>query len=111
MVAGFTMLLAKIASLLTWFGSLFVAVFVAFWDIFRDAFAWLFDETLSVAVDGITSLDVSGISGNLSGIGSIPANMMEVMAAVGLGQALAIITAALAIRFGLQLIPFVRLGS
>lgn len=111
MVAGFTLLLAKIASLLSWFGSLFVAIFVSLWDIFRDAFAWLFDEVLGVAITAVKAVDVSGISGNLGGFGSIPANMMEVMAAVGLGQALALISAALAVRFALQLIPFVRLGS
>jgi hypothetical protein len=36
---------------------------------------------------------------------------MEVMAAIGLGQALALIAAGLAVRFALQLIPFTRLGS
>lgn len=111
MAAGFTLLLAKIAALLSWFGNLFVAVFVAIWDLLRDLFAWLFDQVLSVAVSAVSAIDVSGVTSNLGGYGSIPANMMEVMAAVGLGQALAIITAALTIRFGLQLIPFVRLGS
>jgi hypothetical protein len=111
MAAGFSMLLAKIASLLGWFGSLFVAVFVAFWDIFRDIAAWVFDQVLSVVVAAVAAVDVSGISGNLAGVGSIPANVMEVMGAIGLGQALALIAAGLAVRFALQLIPFTRLGS
>lgn len=105
------MLLAKIASLLSWFGSLAVAVFVAFWDIFRDIAAWIFDQVLSVTVSAVGSVDVSAVSGNLNGFGSIPANVMEVMGAIGLGQALALIGAGLAVRFALQLIPFTRLGS
>ncbi len=105
------MLLAKIASLLSWFGNLFVAVFVALWDILRDAGTWVFDESMQVAVSAVKSVDVGSISSQLSGYGSIPANVMEVMGAIGLGQALAIISAALAVRFTLQLIPFTRLGS
>lgn len=111
MATGFTLLLAKLASFLSWFGNLFVAVFVALWDILRDAAAWVFDQVMQVAVSGVQSVDVSGISANLSGFGSIPANVMEVMGAIGLGQALAIISAALTVRFALQLIPFTRLGS
>lgn len=102
---------SKIAALMAWFGSLFVAVFVALWDIFRDVFAWVFDQLMSVAVAASGSINVNGITANLGGYGSIPANMMEVMGAIGLGQALALITAAITIRIGLQLIPFVRLGS
>lgn len=111
MAAGFSMLLAKIASLLSWFGNLFVAAFVALWDLSRDVPAWVFDQVMQVAVSAVGAVDVSGISANLSGFGSIPANVMEVMGAIGLGQALGIISAALAVRFTLQLIPFTRLGS
>lgn len=106
----FTMLLAKITALVLWFSGLFVAVFVALWDIFRDIFAWLFEQMLGVAVSAISTLDLSGINANLN-YGSIPANVMLVMSCIGLGQALAIIASALLIRFTLQLIPFVRLGS
>jgi hypothetical protein len=111
MAAGFSMVLAKIASLLTWFGNLFVAVFVSLWDIFCDVAAWVFDQVLAVVVSAVSAIDVSGISSNLAGVGSIPANVMEVMGAIGLGQALALIAAGLAVRFALQLIPFTRLGS
>lgn len=104
------MLLGKITALVSWFSALFVAVFVALWDIFRDIFAWVFEQGLSVASSAIGSLNLSGINANLN-YGSIPANVMLVMSCIGLGQALAIIAAALVIRFTLQLIPFVRLGS
>ena len=110
MAGFFTMLLAKITALVSWFSGLFLAVFVALWDIFRDIFAWLFEQMLGVAVSAISTLDLSGINANLN-YGSIPANVMLVMSCIGLGQALAIIASALLIRFTLQLIPFVRLGS
>lgn len=104
------MLLGKITALVSWFSALFVSIFVALWDIFRDTFAWLFEQMLTVAISAVSSLDLSGINANLN-YGSIPANVMLVMSCIGLGQALAIIASALLIRFTLQLIPFVRLGS
>lgn len=106
----FTMLFGKISAVIQWFSSLFVSIFVALWDIFRDIFAWVFEQGLTVASSAIGSLNLSGINANLN-YGSIPANVMLVMSCIGLGQALAIISAALVIRFTLQLIPFVRLGS
>ena len=66
---------------------------------------------LTVATTAIGSLDVSGINSNIANYGSIPGQVMVVMSAIGLGQALAIISTALVIRFTMQLIPFVRLGS
>ncbi|PHR16509.1 MAG: hypothetical protein COA38_21795 [Fluviicola sp.] len=44
-------------------------------------------------------------------INLIPADMLNVMGLIGLGDAMAIIVAALLIRLTMQLIPFVRLGS
>lgn len=111
MAAGFSMLLAKLAALVGWFGDLAVAVFVALWDFCRDIPAWIFEQVLSVASAALNGIDLSGITGNLQGFGSIPANVMLVMSAIGLSQALAMIAAALTIRFTLQLIPFTRLGS
>jgi hypothetical protein len=106
----FTTLFAKIAAVITWFSDLFVAIFVSLWDILRDAATWFFEQGLTLASTAVGSLSLSGINANLN-YGSIPSNVMLVMSCIGLGQALSIITAALVIRFTLQLIPFVRLGS
>lgn len=111
MAAGFTLLLAKIAALLSWFSALFVAVFVAMWDFFRDVPAWIFEQCLSVVSLALNGIDLSSLNAQLSGFGSIPANVMLVMSAIGLGQALAMIAASIGIRIVLQLIPFTRLGS
>lgn len=106
----FTMLFAKITAVLSWFSALFVAIFVSIWDVVKDAFSWLFDQVLSVATSAITAIDVSGLS-NVNGFGSVPADVLNIMALIGVGKAITIITAAIGIRFALQLIPFVRLGS
>lgn len=107
----FTMLFTKLGAMLSWFGSLFVAFFVSFWDIFRDGVCWIFEQICGLALAALGALDLAGITNGIASMGSIPANVMAVLGAIGLGQALAIISSAIVIRFTLQLIPFTRLGS
>lgn len=111
LIDAFTMLLAKIAASVAWFGKLFVAVFVALWDIGKDGVCWVVEEFMKLAVTTLQALDVSAISSNLGVWGSIPGNVMEVLSALGLGQAFTVIVAAIGVRMVLQLIPFTRLGS
>lgn len=93
-----------------WLLGLVKAVFTSVWDMFDDAFCWVVDKLLSVAVSLVGSVDTSGVS--LPGSWqSLPSEVLNIMGLLGFGQCMAIITAALTIRFGLQLIPFVRLGS
>ena len=106
----FTALFAKFTAVVSWFSALFIAVFVSFWDLIKDAFSWLFEQVMTLATSAITAIDVSSIS-SLTSYGSIPAEVMNILGLLGLAQAIAIITAAIGIRFALQLIPFVRLGS
>jgi len=107
----FTMFLAKLTAIVAWFAALAVALFVASWDMFRDVPAWIVEQFLTLAGAAVGSLDVSGITSNLSAWGSIPANVLEVCSALGLGTAFAIIVSAIGVRFALQLVPFTRLGS
>ena len=111
MAAGFSMLLAKIFAVMGWFAALFVAVFVAFWDLIKDAFSWLFEQVMKVAISAVGSIDVSGISGYASSVGSLPGDILNILGLLGVGTAISIITAAIGIRLVLQLIPFVRLGA
>lgn len=112
MGAALSLIIAKIAALPAWFGLLAVAVFVSIWDVIKDAFSWLFDQVLSVAVSAITAIDVTGLTNSaLGGWGALPAELLNVMVLIGVGTAIKIITAAIGVRFALQLIPFVRLGS
>lgn len=110
MGAFFTSLLAKIAAVAKWFGDLFVAVFVSLWDMAKDAFSWLFEQVMDIAISAATSVDVSGIS-TAGGWGSLPAEVINILALLGVAQATSIIMAAIGIRIVLQLIPFTRLGS
>ena len=107
----FSALLAKITAALQWIADLFVAVFVALWDLLRDAAVWPFEQLLGLAVTTAGAIDVSSVSSATGIFQQIPAPVLEVMAASGAGTAFAIITAALVVRFVLQLIPLVRLGS
>lgn len=107
----FSQLFAKLGAIVGWFGDLFTSVFTSLWDLLRDGFAWAFEQVLNLATSVIGSFDVSALSGGVAAAGSIPSNVLAVMSAVGLDKGLAIIAAAIVIRFLLQLIPFVRLGS
>lgn len=107
----FTTLFSKIAAVVKWFGDLFVAVFVALWDMITDAFTWVFDSALGVAVSALAEIPTGGIENSVGAWGSLPAEILNALRLMGLGEAIAIITAAITIRFTMQLIPFVRLGS
>lgn len=111
MAAGFSMLLAKIAALVSWFGKLFVAVFKAAWDMVTDVVCWALDGVLSVAVSMASSVDLGGVTASLSAWGSIPGEVLNVLGLLGAGQAAAIVVSAIGVRLVLQLIPFTRLGS
>lgn len=107
----FSTLFAKLSALVSWFGSLFIAVFVAAWDFVRDAVCWPFEQCLSIVVSAMSSFDVSGMTNNLSAWGSLPSEVINVMSLLGAGTAVTIISSAIGVRLVMQLIPFVRLGS
>lgn len=110
MIAGLTMLLAKIAAAINWIGLLFVAVFVALWDMVVDAASWVFEQMMDVAISAVSAIDMSGLQASV-GWGSLPAELLNILALIGVAEASAIIVSALGIRLVLQLVPFTRLGS
>lgn len=107
----FSMLFGKISEVVQWVADLFKAVFKALWDLLSDVVCWLFEQVLAVVEAAVGVIDFSALQAYLSSIGALPAGVLEVLAASGVGAGLSIIGAALAIRLGLQLIPFTRLGS
>ena len=111
LAAGLSMLLAKVVAAVKWIGLLFVAIFVAGWDFVRDAFTWLLDELMHVAVLALGAIDVSAMQSASQWWGGLPAEIMNMLGLLGFGIAMGIIFAAIAIRLVLQLIPFTRLGS
>ena len=111
MGAMFTLLLAKIAAVVVWFSELFVAIFVAIWDLVKDAFSLLFEQVLDVAISAVSAIDITAISSLSDAAGALPASLLNILGLLGVGTAISIISAAIAIRLVLQLIPFTRLGS
>ena len=108
---AFSMLFAKIAAWAKWFLLCFKQVFVDLWEVVVDAWSWPFDQVMQIAVSASGSFDTSALTGSVAGWGALPAELLNILGLLGVGTAVTIIGAAIAIRFGLQLIPFVRLGS
>jgi len=107
--AFFTSLLAKVAGLAKWFLSVFKQIFVDMWNLVTDMFCWVLDSVLSLAASIVSAISVPFDPGTYYSM--IPPQMANTLGIIGLPQALSMIVAALVIRFLLQLIPFVRLGS
>lgn len=106
----FTLLFSKIAAVIQWFADLAIAIFVAAWDFITDAFCWAFEQLLKVATSALTAIDFSALASYSAGA-TLPGEILNILGLLGVGTAITIIIAAITIRLGLQLIPFVRLGS
>lgn len=107
--AFFTSLLAKIAGFAKWFLSVFKQIFTDMWNLVTDMFCWVLDSLLSLAASIVSAITVPFDPGTYYSM--IPPDMANTLGVIGIPQALSMIVAALIIRFLLQLIPFVRLGS
>lgn len=107
----FTMLFSKIAAVIQWFADLFIAIFKSLWHISTDVFCWILEGVLNIAVSAANSFDAGSIDSALGNFNDLPAEMLNILGLLGFGSAMGIISTALIIRLGLQLIPFVRLGS
>ena len=101
----------RLVDIIQWFSDEFVAIFKALWDLVKDAFCWVFEQILGIITSALNSLDVSGLANYVGGWSGLPAEILNVMGLLGFGTAAGIITAAVVIRFILQMIPFVRWGS
>lgn len=110
-VAALQYVLGKFVALAQYIGDLVKAVFVAFWDMGTDGFCWVFDQCLGIAVSALSVFDFSGLTSQAGAWAGLPAQLLEVLSAIGLSTAVGMIVTALGIRLMLQLIPFTRLGS
>lgn len=87
-------------------------IVLSIFDMLKDFFIWIM-ETL---MDGVILL-IEGISGLLDGLsvaghfGALPPETASMMSQLGLTEAMGMIITSLTVRFLLQLIPLVRLGS
>ena len=96
---------------LQWFFDLIKIIFLVLWDVLVDLFCYLI-EMLFTALNALLALvPVPSNWTPQNYVDSLPVEVLQMMSAVGLTQAVGIIVVAIGIRFLLQLIPFVRLGS
>lgn len=107
-----------IDKVLNWFKGWFEALFDkldqllnTFFDMLKDVFYWVIDTVLGLAMTLL-----SGVMGNpelslAQYFTALPPETRDVIARIGLAEALAVIAGAIVIRLLLQLIPFTRLGS
>lgn len=105
------LVLAKIGAALAWIGRLFVACFEAAWLMLQDLVCWGFDSALKLSTLILGAFDFSALTAQAGAWAGLPPQLLEVCSAVGLSQALGLVTTAIGIRLLLQLIPFTRLGS
>jgi hypothetical protein len=105
-------ILDYLRAMLDWIVSLVTRSFEALWTMATDFACWVLDGLLGAGVSLLTALNNQVPSYNLNTAWSgLPVEVAGMAAALGVGEALAIIVAALVIRFILQMIPFVRWGS
>lgn len=94
-----------------WISVIFV-VFLSAFDFGQDLACWIFEEILTLITYILGALPINaGMFNPQQYVSSLPAEVVNVIVLIKMPQALGIIVAALVIRFALQLIPFVRLGS
>lgn len=105
----FTALLAKITAVLEWLLAVFMQIFKDLFNLIMDLVLFVFDSFLGIAVGAIKAIAIPFDPGTYYSM--IPPEVGSVLGYIGIPQAISIIVASLLIRFGLQLIPFVRLGS
>ena len=104
-------ILAKINAIWQWCATLVVEIFKAVWNMFMDAVCWTLDAFYGLVVAAVNEIDPGAIPDLSQYWAQLPMGMLDMLAVIGFAEALAIVFAALIIRFILQLIPFIRLGS
>jgi len=94
------------------FLNLCLSVLLSIWDMVIDLVCFIFEIIFNLVVSLVDGLGgVFSSFGLLQYLSMLPDDMINVMALVGANEASAIIVSAVIVRFTLQLIPFVRLGS
>ncbi|MCY1279454.1 hypothetical protein D9M68_522830 [compost metagenome] len=105
----FTAILAKIAAVAAWLLKVVARIFEDLWNMVTDVACWVFESVLGVASGALSAIDVPFDPQTYYAM--IPAETANMLGVIGVSQALAMIVAALLVRFLLQTIPFVRWGS
>jgi hypothetical protein len=107
-----TAILAKIAAFAAWIAALVVLMYAAWWLLGTDLGCWAFEQMLQLVASILNSItfDFSAFNPGQY-ISGLPADVVNMLGLIRVGESLAIIVSAIIIRVTLQLIPFTRLGS
>ena len=110
--AFYTLVLAKITGFAAWIAALTVAIFAATWLLGTDLGAWLFEQVLDITISVLNTISFDAELFNPAEyIGSLPAETVQMLGLLRVGESLAIVASAVVLKVLLQLIPFTRLGS
>ena len=94
------------------FVDFFYSIIISLVDMLKDLFFWLYEtvtDALLVLVNSLSDIfDIFDITSYLS---ALPADTLNIMGLIGIDTISSMIVSCLLVRFILQLIPFVRLGS
>lgn len=110
----FTAILTKVVSFAAWCGALAVAVFAALWLLGTDLGCWFFEQFLKLIqgiLEALPGVDGFALFNPAQYVNGLPADLVNMIGLVRVGESLAIILAAILIKLTLQIIPFTRLGS
>lgn len=108
----FSALLAKFVGLASWVLALTVGILAVMWLFSTDLGAWVFEQVLDVAIAALNAIDFDSQTFNPGTyIAALPSEVTNMLGLLRVGEALAIILAAITVRITLQLVPFTRLGS
>lgn len=109
-------LFEAIEAFIKWLSDLVTQVFVALFTLLQDVVYFALATLLKFAGNLIKtasdSLGISQLASTIAGYWSmVPPEVQGILQAIGIPTAFAIIVTGIIIRFVLQLIPFIRLGS
>ena len=94
------------------FVDFFYSIIISLVEMLKDLFFWLYEtvtDALLVLVNSLSDIfDIFDITSYLS---ALPADTINIMGLIGIDTISSMIVSCLLVRFILQLIPFVRLGS
>lgn len=108
----FAPLFSFFVGLPAWIISVLAVVFLSFFDFGKDFLCWIFENILDLVIYILNGFNFDFSSFGVSALfGSLPPDLVALMAYIKFPQAVGMIITALGIRVLLQLIPFVRLGS
>lgn len=94
------------------FVDFFYSIVISLVEMLKDLFFWLYETVTDALLVLVNSLsDIFEIFDITSYLSALPADTINIMGLIGIDTISSMIVSCLLVRFILQLIPFVRLGS